>query len=107
MMIPFSKSPSRIPGCAGCLRTAPVVGPAAMAALIALPSACETATGGMPTGAVVIEAVRIGGAAALLCATMTALAPRDCPVCTRSRYEQAVVPPSTTAIQGGAGRVAG
>ena len=50
MMIPFSKSPSRMPGWLGCLRTLPVVGPAVIAALIASPSAGVMLATGMVGG---------------------------------------------------------
>ena len=56
MMIPFSRSPSRMPGCSAFFCTLPVVGPAAIAALIAVPSACVTATAGIVTGGPVIVA---------------------------------------------------
>src|SRR6187402_1724233 len=58
-MIPLSKSPSRIPGWLGCFRTVPDVGPARMAARIASPADCVTATDGIVGGAVVCEPVRI------------------------------------------------
>ena len=44
---------------------------------------------------------------AALWATTTASAFSDCAISTRSRYEQAVVPPSTTAIQFESGRETG
>ncbi len=72
-MIPVSKSPSRIPGCAGCLRTVPAAG---SAALIAAPSAWVTLTVGIVSGAATKVPARIGGLVlVVLSARMTALAP--------------------------------
>ena len=79
----------------------PVFGPAAIAALIVVPSACVIATAGMVGDAAVIAPVSVGAAPPALCATTSAFAPAASATCMRARYGQAVapVPPSTTAIQ--------
>src|SRR4051794_21520006 len=108
-MIPLSRSPSRMPGCVALLRSVPVLGPAASAALIVLPSACVTATAGIAGEAATIEPVRVGAAPLALWATTSALAPSDSATCSRCRYEHcaAAVPPSATAIQLPVGRGVG
>src|ERR671915_171592 len=97
MMIPFSRSPSRMPGWLGCLRTVPDAG---SAALIAAPSARVTLTAGTVGGASTKEPPRIGGGGGGVpvwsSATITALAPAASALWTFSRKSH--LPLSTTAI---------
>ena len=77
----------------------PVVGPAAIAALIALPSASVMLATGMVGGAVVIEPVRIGAAPAVVCATTSAFAPAVLASRALSMFWQPVLLPVTIAIE--------
>ena len=98
-MIPFSKSPSRIPGWLGCLRTVPVVGPAVIAALIASPSASVMLATGIVGGAAVIAPDRIGAAAAVVCATTSASTPAVLASRPLTTFWQPVLLPVTIAIE--------
>ena len=69
----------------GLLATVPVLVPAASAALIALPSACVTATAGIVGEAATIEPVRVGAAPVALWAMTRALAPSVWATCSRCR----------------------
>ncbi len=93
-MIPFSKSPSRIPGRPGVLRTVPVAG---SAALIAAPSAWVTLTVGIVSGAatklpLMRRRRRRRRRGVVLSARMTALAPAAWAFCVFT-LERGSVPP--------------
>jgi hypothetical protein len=91
-MIPFSRSPSRIPGWLGFLRTVAVPG---SDDLMTLPSPSVTLTAGIAGGAPAVEPARISAAPSTLLAITTATAPAASAFCTFCRKGQ--VPRSTSA----------
>ena len=98
-----------MPGCSACLATLPVFGPAAIAALIAVPSACVTATAGIVDRRGGHRAGQHGRGAGRVVGDHERLGAERLGDLRARRYVHwaAAVPPSTTAIQFPAGSGAG